>query len=154
QQFPLSIRLPITTPPVQTPKIVSTGIAESPYLHSRDYSETLARDRYLWIEFDQPIQDPDDMYFGRVLAYGPDPLLAGSLFPTCQPSDMQREAVEPPLPVDPEPVRRVFSGQSADESGLDAMTQLIRADAVGVGKLGTFFLLPLPPGVDAEDLSL
>ena len=28
QQYPLAIRLPITTPPVQVPKIVSTGIAE------------------------------------------------------------------------------------------------------------------------------
>lgn len=81
QQFNFPIRLPITTPPVQTPKIVSTRIAESPYHHSPDYSTTTLRDRYLWVEFDRPIQDDDDNYFGRVLAYGPDPLLAGSLFP-------------------------------------------------------------------------
>jgi hypothetical protein len=34
QQVSLPITLPITTPPSQTPKIVSTGIAESPYTHS------------------------------------------------------------------------------------------------------------------------
>jgi hypothetical protein len=152
QQFDYSIRLPITTPPSQTPKIVSTGIAESPYQHSPDYSETSSRDRYLWIEFDQPIQDKDDdAYFGRVLAYGPDPLLAASLLPQFDPSQMLPEAVEPPLPIDPEPVRRISSGQSADQSGLDAMTQLVPAQPIGVGKSGRFFLLPLPPNLDSDD---
>ncbi len=154
QQFTYPIRLPITTPPAQTPKIVSTGIAESPYHHSPDYSETTLRDRYLWVEFDRPIQDDDDNCFGRVLAYGPDPLLAGALFPQADPSEMLPEATEPPLPIDPEPVRRIFSGQSADQSGLDAMTQMVPADKVGVGKSGTFFLLPLPPSLSSEDLEL
>ena len=154
QQFTLPIRLPITTPPVQAPKIVSTGIAESPYKHSPDYSQTALRDRYLWVEFDHPIQDDDDTFFGRVLAYGPDPLLAESLFPQPSPDAMLPEAVEPPLPIDPELIRSIFSGQSADESGLDAMTQMVPADKVGVGKSGTFFLLPLPPGVTSEDLEL
>jgi hypothetical protein len=154
QQFTLPIRLPITTNPSQTPKIASIGIAESPYQHSPDYSETSLRDRYLWIEFDRRIQDDDDNYFGRVLAYGPDPLLAGALFPQPDPADMLADAAEPPLPIDPEPVRRIFSGQSADESGLDAMTQLVPADKVGVGKHGSFFLLPLPPSLSSEDLEL
>jgi hypothetical protein len=154
QQFTYPIRLPITTPPAQTQKIVSTGIAESPYHHSADYSETTLRDRYLWIEFDRPLEDEEDNYFGRVLAYGPDPLLAGALFPKFEPSEMLPETIEPPLPIDPEPVRRIFSGQSADESGLDAMTQMVPADKVGVGKSGTFFLLPLPPSVGPEDLEL
>ena len=155
QQFSYPIWLPITTPPAQTPKIVSTGIAESHYDHSPDYSETTLRDRYLWIEFDRPLEDhDDDSYFGRVLAYGPDPLLAGALFPKFNPFEMLPETVEPPLPIDPEPVRRIFSGQKADESGLDAMTQLVPANKVGVGKSGTFFLLPLPPSVGPEDLEL
>jgi len=68
-------------PPSQTPKIASTGIAESPFQASPDYSETYLRDRYLWIEFAEPLADDDDAYFGRVLAYGPDPLLAASLLP-------------------------------------------------------------------------
>jgi hypothetical protein len=29
----------------------------------------------LWLEFDQPLQDPHDVYFGRVLANAPDPAL-------------------------------------------------------------------------------
>ena len=67
---------------MQTPKIVATGLAESAYAAASDYSSTSLRDRYLWIEFDQPISDPEDCYFGRVLAYGPDPMLAGELQPT------------------------------------------------------------------------
>jgi hypothetical protein len=156
QQYPFKIRLPITTPPAQTPRIVSTGIAETAYHHSPTYSETTLRDRYLWIEFDRPIDDPDDNYFGRVLAYGPDPLLAGNLLPKplYSGSQMLSDTVEPPLPIDPEPVRRIFSGQSGDESGLDAMTQMVPANPVGVGKSGRFFLLPLPPNLTSEDLEL
>jgi hypothetical protein len=154
QQFSLPIVLPITTPPTQTPKIVSTGIAESAYVHSADYSSTSSRDRYLWIEFDQPVADPEDNYFARVLAYGPDPLLAADLLPKANASEMLPNSVEPVLPIDPEPVRRIFSGQSADYSGLDAMTQMVPASSVGVGKSGTFFLLPLPSGMTAENLEL
>lgn len=154
QQYPFKITLPITTPPVQTPKIVATGIAESPYHHSATYSETTPRDRYLWIEFEQPIQDTDDdNYFGRVLAYGPDPLLAAHLVPRFA-SRMLQDSPEPALPIDPEPIRRIFSGQAADESGLDAMTQLVPANPVRVGKSGRYFLLPLPPNVTSEDLQL
>jgi len=155
QQYPLTIRLPITTPPAQTPKIVSTGIAESSYLHAADYSETSPRERYLWIEFDQPLLDKDDdAYFARVLAYGPDPLLAASLLPRPDPAQMLPERIEPPLPIDPEPVRCIFSGQSADQSGLDAMTQLVAAEPIGLGTSGRFFLLPLPPNTGPEELSL
>ncbi len=154
QNFVFPITLPITTNPAQTPKIVSTGIAESPYQHSATYSSTSLRDRYLWVEFDQPIQDSDDNYFGRVLGYGPDPLLAGSLFPKFDPAAMLPNAIEPPLAIDPELVREISSGQSSDKSGLDAMTQMVPADKLGVGKSGTFFLLPLPPGLSSEDLEL
>ncbi len=154
QQFNLPITLPITTPPSQTPKLVSTGIAESAYIHAPDYSSTSPRDRYLWIEFDQPVADPEDNYFARVLAYGPDPLLAADLLPQPSASEMLPNATEPTLPIDPEPVRGIFSGQSADYSGLDAMTQMIPASSVGVGKSGTFFLLPLPPGMTSESLEL
>ena len=63
---------------------------------------------------------------------------------------MLQEAPEPPLPIDPETVRRIFSGQAADESGLDAMVQLTPAESTGVGRSGTFYMMPLP--VDPEDL--
>jgi hypothetical protein len=69
-------------------------------------------------------------------------------------SQMLADSVELPLPIDPAPVRRIFSGQSADQSGLDAMTQLVPAEPVGVGKSGRFFLLPLPPNVNPDDPSL
>jgi hypothetical protein len=147
--------LPITTPPTQTPRIVATGLAESPYAAASDYSSTTPRDRFLWIEFDQPIMDKnDDCYFGRVLAYGPDPLLAYELEPTPVPSRILPESPEPGLPVDPEPVRVIFPGQASDDSGIGAMTQLIPAVANSGGTQGTFFMLPLPQGITAEDPQL
>ena len=48
----------------------------------------------------------------------------------------------------------IFPGQASDESGLDAMTQLVPAVANSGGSQGTFFMLPLPPGVTTEDLQL
>ena len=144
-----SLILPITTPPAQTPRIASTGIAESPYKSSPDYSQSFLRDRYLWIEFDQPLADPDDAYFGRVLAYGPDPLLAARLLPPAQ----LPAAIEPPLPIDPEPIRAIFATQSSDDSGLNAMTPLTPALASG-GPDGIHFILPLPDGIPPEALDL
>src|SRR5262249_48113914 len=74
--------LPITTRPDQTPKIVSMGIAESPFTAASDYSQTFLRDRFLWVEFEKPIADTDDdTYFGRILGYGPDPMLAAKVAP-------------------------------------------------------------------------
>jgi hypothetical protein len=55
-----------------------------------------------------PIDDPDDCYFGRVLAYGPDPLLAFALAPTLDADGMLPESAEPALPVDPEQMRVIF----------------------------------------------
>jgi len=150
QSLSLPVTLPITTPPAQTPRIVATGVAESPYSPAADYSSTGSRTRMLWIEFDQPIADPDDTYFGRVLAYGPDPLLAVELEPQLPPTPMLAETSEPPLPIDLEPVRTIFVGQPPDKSGLDAMTALIPATGGG----GAVFLLPLPPGVPPDDLAL
>lgn len=146
-----TLQLPITTPPAQTAKVVATGIAESPYVPASDYSSTQLRDHYLWIEFDAPIADmSDDTYFGRVLAYGPDPLLAGSLLPPKQ----LPIAAEPVLAIDPEPARAIFAGQDSDESGLDAITQLIPASATSSGPDGVHFLLPLPPGLTEDSLEL
>ncbi len=143
--------LPITERPHQTPKIVSTGIAESEYKAAPDYSETYVRDRYLWIEFEQPIADKDDdAYFGRVLSYGPDPLLAAILLPP----ETLPEAVEPPIPLDPEPMREIFAGQSCDGAGLDAMQQLIPAVSSSGHADKVHFLLPLPPGISPEALEL
>jgi hypothetical protein len=146
-----TLRLPITTTPAQTPKIVSTGIVESPYVAAADYSSTALRDRFLWIEFDAPIADTaDDTYFGRVLAYGPDPLLAIGLEPDTAPITDP----EPPLPVDPETVRVVFAGEDSDEAGLAAMTPLIAASPSAGSPDGVHYLLPLPPGIAPDALDL
>jgi hypothetical protein len=147
-----TLRLPITTPPAQTPKVVSTGVAESPYVAAADYSSTQLRDRYLWIEFDTPIADStDDTYFGRILAYGPDPLLAAQLLPPFHAPDL---VPEPSLAIDPEPVRVVFAGEDSDDSGLDAMMQLTPASATTSGADGVYFLLPLPAGLTEDSLEL
>ncbi len=146
-----TLRLPITTPPAQTPKIVSTGIAESAYLAATDYSSTAPRDRFLWIEFDAPIADSaDDTYFGRVLAYGPDPLLAINL----QLSSAPLTDPEPALAIDPEAVRLIFADEDSDEAGLDAMVPLIPATPSATTPDGVHYLLPLPPGIAPDALDL
>ena len=48
----------------------------------------------------------------------------------------------------------IFPGQASDDSGIGAMTPLIPAVANSGGTQGTFFMLPLPLGVTAEDPQL
>jgi hypothetical protein len=129
----LTVRLPVTVAPAQVLRLASAGIALSSYERSADYSSTNARQRALWLEFDRPVEDPGDAYFARVLAYAPDPLLAkdGAGLP---------EAAEPPLPIDPEPIRVVVPGQSDDRAGEGAMQRLIASNSP------FHFMLPLPPG--------
>ncbi|GHO87029.1 hypothetical protein [Dictyobacter formicarum] len=62
----LSATLPVAVQPQQTPKIVSAGIALTPYQHTPDYAATEPRQRMLWLEFEEPVQDPNDRYFARV----------------------------------------------------------------------------------------
>ena len=76
----LAVTLPIAAAPTQTPQLVSAGIALSPYAPAADYSATSPRQRALWLEFAEPVDDPDDIYFGRVLAYAPDQMLTGAPF--------------------------------------------------------------------------
>jgi hypothetical protein len=137
----VSVRLPMTTPPSQVPRLASAGIALSPYVRSADYSSTEQRRRVLWLEFDRPAENPHDLYFGRILAYAPDPLLVGTL------RDPD-EAAEPPLPVDPEPIRTIVPGQSDDRAGFTAMQPLIPSDSP------IHFMLQLPAGLpeDAPEL--
>ena len=90
------LQLPVTTIPTQVPKIVAAGYALSPYRRNHDYSETAVRERFLWFEFDAPIQDPNDTYFARVLAYAPDPLL---VFPNGDQLQVRQD--DPPLAIAP-----------------------------------------------------
>lgn len=137
----LAIRLPVTTPPTQIPRLVSAGIALSPYTRSDDYSRTEVRHRALWLEFESPPDDSRDGMFARILARAPDPVLLRDTLDVA-------ESAEPPLPIDPEPIRTVVPGQGDDKSGLGAMQTLVPTDSP------RHFVLPLPPGAseDSHDL--
>ena len=138
----LDVTVPIAAAPAQMPALVSAGFALTRYEASADYSSTKPRSRAVWLEFDGPPLDPQDGYFARVLAYGVDPLLSLSHVADVEPQ-------EPPLGVDPEPIRVISPGASTDTAGLDAMTPLIQS------KLSNkHFMLPLPPGMTEDSPEL
>jgi hypothetical protein len=142
----LEIQLPVTTPPAQLPEIASAGIAMSPYQRDANYSSSEPRRRVLWLEFSSPPQDPQDGYFARVLRNAPDPLLLGLGDPTGAGGGENLfgnipEIAEPPLPLDPELLRKIVPGESDDGAGLDAMQPMIASDS------RLHYLLPLPAGI-------
>jgi hypothetical protein len=147
----LDMTLPVTTAPYQMPKIVSAGIALSPYEPADDYSSTAPRRRALWLEFAEAPKDSKDSYFCRVLAYGPDPMLgvmpvAPLVFPSLptlpDPPDL-------PLALDPELIRVITPGMRNDQAGLGAMQPMIKADGSN-----RHYLVPLPPGLSEDALEL
>jgi hypothetical protein len=142
--LPIEIRLPITTPPLQRPRLVSAGVALESYVRAADYSSTAPRQRHLWLELQEPIDDPRDALFCRVIGYGPDPELIAE-------TTELPEAEEAPLPIDPEPIRTIVPGQSADASGISAMTRLTPAVGPDPGGRPVFYLMPPPPGVTPAD---
>jgi hypothetical protein len=148
QDAPLafSLDLPMATPPAQTPQLASAGIALSPYTRSADYSSTEARKRVLWFELSEPLDNPRDTYFARVLSYAPDPVLTGDQV-TSGPGPINPPP-EPPLPIDPELIRIITPGMSDDRSGLDAMQLLIPSDSP------LHYAVPLPPGLSADSPEL
>jgi hypothetical protein len=135
----LEISLPITTPPAQVPKIASAGIALSPYVRNEKYSASEPRRRFLWIEFTEPVKDPKDTFFTRVLAYAPDQLISNNR------PELLVAREEPPLPIDPEPIRVVIEGATNDLAGLTTMQPMEKATDSDV-----HYLLPLPPGLHAN----
>ncbi len=135
----LTLTLPVTNVPAQVPKITSAGLALSPYIRNEKYSSTEPRSRYLWIEFEEPIQDPNDLFFARVLAYAPDQLLSNNN------PELLVPPTEPSLPIDPEYIRVITPGQSDDEAGISAMQPMEKAlDS------DKHYLLPIPPGLHSE----
>ena len=57
-------QLPVTTAfRSRCSKSSAAGIALSPYQHDPDYSQTAVRQRYLWLEFSEPVKDPNDTCF-------------------------------------------------------------------------------------------
>lgn len=136
----LSVNLPIASPPTQTPKLLSAGIASAAYARSDDYATTKPRDRMLWLEFEAPSQNPADTYFCRVLSSAPDPMLTREA-PVAVPP-------EPPLPIDPEFIRVVRPGQPDDQAGMAAMQRMLPTTS------NRHFLVPLPPGLTRDSLDL
>lgn len=132
----LKMTVPVAVAPAQVPKIVSAGIALSPYERSADYSSTGTRRRVLWFEFAEPVQNPDDAYFVFVKAYAPDSLL---LFQNTLVEDPKEDS---PF-IDPELIRVITPNQSDDKSGLNAK-QILTASEIS----NRHFIVPLPAGMD------
>lgn len=130
-------RLPVATPPRQTPKVVAAGLALTAYRPNEDYSATGSRVKRLWLEFDAPLADARDAYFVRAMCQTPDPMLLPDWEPVRDP------AVIEGVPLDPEPARVITPGQPQDLSGLNAMQRLEPA-----GNSDRHFLVPLPPNTD------
>lgn len=153
QEKKADVQLPTTFIPKQVPKVISAGIALSPYAHNENYSETVTRERYLWFEFEEPIQDPNDTYFARVLTYAPDPLLSYA-----NPDQLLVKQEDPPLPIPDELIRVITKNHGNDNAGLDAM-QFMTAETTSpeppmIKITPTHYLLPLPPGLHNESLQL
>ena len=141
---PQILELPTTVNPAQVPNLASVGLAFSPYLINGNYSSTETRQRYLWIELSEPIKDPNDTLFCRMLAYAPDQLLSNNDF------EMFTAPEEPPLPIDPEYVRAITPNQTEDLGGLAAMQPMTKsADSKGL-----HYLLPIPAGMHSESAEL
>ncbi len=140
----LNLELPVTTNPVQIPVLASAGIALSPYIANKDYSATEAREKRLWFEFKEPPADPNDSFYIRLLNYSPDPLLA--YLTTGQLENVQ----EPALPIAPELIRAIVSGDVTDDkAGLDSMQELIPSEGSNL-----HYVIPLPPGLHAASPEL
>ena len=133
------LELPVTTPPAQVPKIVSAGLALSKYNRDKTYSTTEPREKYLWLEFEDPLQDPNDSYFVRVIGYAPDPLLSDWRF------ELFSVPPEPPLPINPELIRMISPLQPEDNSGLDAMQEM-----TAISSSKRHYIVPLPPGLHPD----
>lgn len=141
------LTLPITTPPAQVPHVVSAGFAFSEYHHDERYTATDERRRMLYLELEGPPLDPQDAYFARVLAYGPDPLLIEPRL--MEPDTELPSPPEPPLPIDPELIRAVVPNQSNDRAGLNAMQPLTPSP-----HSPRHYLLPLPPDLTPDSPEL
>jgi hypothetical protein len=137
------LQLPTAINPVQVPKLVSAGFAFSPYLKSDKYQSTEARRKYLWLEFSEPVKDPNDTIFCRMLAYSPDQLISNNH------PELLLAPPESALSIDPEFTRKITPGQSDDMAGISAMQPMEKATDSDV-----HYLLPLPPGMHAESPEL
>ncbi len=136
---PAQLDLPATVRPSQVPKLISAGVAFSPYQRNAKYSASEARKKFLWLEFEEPVEDSNDTIFARVLAYSPDQLLSNNN------PELFIAPEEPPLPIDPEYIRIITPLQSDEKAGLNAMQPLIKST-----DSDRHYILPIPPGLHAE----
>ena len=141
---PQQLELPTTVAPAQVPKLASVGLAFSPYIINGNYASTETRQRYLWIELSEPVKDPNDTLFCRMLAYAPDQLLSNNDF------ELFAAPEEPPLPIEPEYVRAITPNQTEDLGGLNAMQPMTKS----ADPKGLHYLLPIPPGMHSESAEL
>jgi hypothetical protein len=126
------------------PKLAGAGIALSPYETADDYSSSSPRHRMLWFEFEEPPRDTGDEYFVRILGYAPDPLLL-------QLDNPLPDRPEPPLPIDPESMRRITPNQPRDDNGLNAMTGISPSVR---NEDRRHYLVPLPEGLSPDSPEL
>lgn len=144
---PDQLILPATVIPSQVPKIASVGLAFSPYRKNEKYSATEARQKYLWVELKEPVENPADTLFCRVLHYAPDQLIGNNK----QFGELEQATSEdPPLPIDPEYIRMITPGQTDDMAGLSAMQAMEKASDDD----DIHYLLPIPPGLHPESPEL
>ncbi len=144
-ELTLDVTLPVTTIPAQIPKLASAGMALSPYKRDERYANTEPRERHLWIELEEAIEDPNDALFIRFLAYSPDPLLVeGNRL-----ESLMEAPEEPVLPIDPELIRVIRPNQADDGAGLQAMVEMTPATTIP-GEKPIHFLVPIPPGLHRE----
>src|SRR5258708_31420760 len=134
----LSLKLPVTTPPAQVPRIVSAGVALSRYQRDDAYSKTEPRRRFLWLELEETVRDPNDGYFIRLLGYAPDPMISDDRLETFVPPQ------EAPLPTHPELIRVIPPNDTDDRAGYSAMVPLEAG-----GNVRRHLLGPVRPGVNA-----
>ncbi len=143
QKWVLSNNLPVTTPPIQLPKVVAAGHALSPYQTNDTYSESAPRLRMLWLEFEAPLLDSRNNYFVRVLAHSPDPMLLAHTEPVADPPAYNKSSIDTEL------IRIITPGLVDDFAGLAAMQPLIPAD-----ESDRHFLVPLPPNTQSSSPEL
>lgn len=145
KDFEATLHLPITSIPQQVPKLVSAGMALSPYTYDTEkYSYSNSRQRFLWLEFEEPPINPDDTYYVRVLNNAPDPLL-------CRISEelIGFENQDKPFHLDAEKMRIIVPGMDNDYGGFGLMQELIPENTPN-GRPGTIYMVPLPVGMHAN----
>lgn len=138
---PVAVHLPVTINPHQIPKLISAGVALSPYEEDEKYTSTLTREKFLWLEMEEEVKDPNDSYFVRVLSNAPDPFLC-----LVDDSILFNIPEEPPLNVSSEKIRIIIPGMDNDFAGMGAMQEMIPEQKPGA----RFYMVPIPPGLHAS----